>query len=116
MKHVELSQLLVLDRMTSQFFCRLIQNQNTRIVNLCDSDNLGKIVSNADVEIEISKEYFGGELVDEKEAITLLTGANMLNLVGNRIVKLALSLNLASKDSVRIIDNISFLLVYKSIQ
>ena len=55
---MELSQLLVLDRMHSQFFYRLIQNQNIRIVNLCDSDNLGKIVSNADVEIEISKEYF----------------------------------------------------------
>ncbi len=116
MKLAELSQLLVLNRMPPQFFYRLIQNQDIRIVNLCDSDNLGKIISNADVEIEISKEYFGGQLVDEKEAIDLLTGFNVLTLVGNRIVKLALSLNLASEDSVRIIDGISFLLVYRSIQ
>ena len=102
--------------MPSQFFYRLIHNQNIKIANLCDSDNLGKTVSNADVEIEISKAYFGGQLVDEKEAIDLLTGSSMLNLVGNRIVKLALSLNLASEDSVRIIDGISFLLVYQSIQ
>ena len=102
--------------MPSQFFYRLIHNQNIKIANLCDFDNLGKTVSNADVEIEISKAYFGGQLVDEKEAIDLLTRSSMLNLVGNRIVKLALSLNLASEDSVRIIDGVSFLLVYQSIQ
>lgn len=43
----------------------------------------------------------------------MLKSSSVLNLVGNRIVKLALELRLAKENSIKVIDNIPFLMIFR---
>ena len=82
------------------------------MINICDIDLLGKKIDKGDFIIDISKDYFLEEEIDEKEAIILLKSSSVLNLVGKKIVELALRLKLAKENSVKVIENIPFLMIF----
>jgi hypothetical protein len=83
------------------------------IVNLCDEESLGKTVRENDLNLEISEEFFGGETATIDEAISLMKTCHVANLVGNRIVRLAIDSELATPDAVRKVGETSFLMIYK---
>lgn len=95
------------------FALRKIKYQETTMINICDIELLDKEINKGDFVIQISKNYFLEEEIDEREAITILKSSSVLNLVGNRIVKLALELRLAKENSVKVIDNIPFLMIFR---
>ena len=82
------------------------------MINICDLDLAGKEINKGDFAINISKEYFQDEEINEEEATSLLTSSSMLNLVGKNIVTLALELKLAKGNSVKVIDDVPFLMVF----
>jgi hypothetical protein len=94
------------------FALRKIKYQETTMINICDIDLLGKEINKGDFIINISKDYFLEEEIDEKEAMILLKSSSVLNLVGEKIVNLALRLRLAKENSVKVIENVPFLMVY----
>lgn len=94
------------------FALRKIKYQETTMINICDIDLLGKEINKGDFVIDISKDYFLEEEIDEKEAIILLKSSSVLNLVGEKIVNLALRLRLAKENSVKTIENVPFLMVF----
>src|SRR5690242_13240315 len=91
---------------------RKIKYQETQMINMCDLDVLDKKIQNGDFMINISKEYYYSEEITNKEAIELLKSSSIINLVGQGIVGLALSLNLAKRNSVKTIENIPFLMIF----
>ncbi len=101
---------------SKSFHFRSITNANIHIVNICDTENLGKTISEGDYEIEISEDYFGGTVIDENQAIELLKKSDTLNLVGNDIVDMAIDLELVSIESIKKIEGVSFVLIYKFLQ
>ena len=101
---------------SKSFHFRSITDANIHIVNICDAENLGKTISEDDYEIEISEDYFGGTVIDENQAIELLKKSDTLNLVGNDIVDLAINLELVSIESIKKIEGVSFVLIYKFLQ
>lgn len=82
------------------------------MINICDLDLAGKEINKGDFTINISKEYFQDEEINEEEAARLLKSSSMLNLVGKNIVALALGLKLAKGNSVKVIDDVPFLMVF----
>ena len=54
------------------------------MINICDIDLLGKEIDKGDFIIDISKDYFLEEEIDENEAIILLKSSSVLNLVGKK--------------------------------
>ena len=82
------------------------------MINICDLDLAGKEINKGDFTINISKEYFQDEEINEEEAARLLKSSSMLNLVGKNIVTLALELKLAKGNSVKVIDDVPFLMVF----
>lgn len=94
------------------FALRKIKYQETTMINICDIDLLGKEIDKGDFIIDISKDYFLEEEIDENEAIILLKSSSVLNLVGKKIVELALRLKLAKENSVKVIGNIPFLMIF----
>jgi len=103
--------------MTSKsFHFRSITNADIHIVNICDTENIGTTISEGDYEIEVSEDYFGGTVIDENQAIELLKKSDTLNLVGNDIVDMAIDLELVSIESIKKIEGVSFVLIYKFLQ
>jgi hypothetical protein len=92
---------------------RKIKYQETQIINICDMNILGKTINQGEFTINISKEYYYSEEITNEEAITLLRSSSIINLVGQDIVGLALSLNLAKRNSVKTIENIPFLMIFR---
>lgn len=92
---------------------RKIKYKETQIINICDLNILGKKIQQGEVTINISKEYYYSEEITNKEAIKLLSSSSIINLVGQGIVGLALDLNFAKRNSVKIIEEIPFLMIFR---
>ena len=82
-------------------------------MNICDEELLGTTVRDDKVDMPISRDYFGSEKVNEKEAIQLIRTSSIVNLAGTRIVDKVLDANLASRRAVKNVGNVSFLMIYK---
>ena len=53
------------------------------LVNICDEELLGTTVKGDKIEMEISREYFGAEKVNENQAISLVRNGSIINLAGS---------------------------------
>jgi hypothetical protein len=97
----------------NNYALRKIKYQETQIINICDLNLIGREIKQEDFLINISKDYFYNEEITKEDAIKILNSSSIINMVGKDIVDLALSLNLAKKNSVKIIENIPFLMIFK---
>ncbi len=84
----------------SEFFVRIHDRMNGRVAAICDSDLLGKTLENEKFKIEISKSFYGGELLDESKIIKILEKERNVNIIGKRIVELCIKLNMINKDHI----------------
>ncbi|MDG6997420.1 MAG: DUF424 family protein [Nitrososphaerota archaeon] len=96
-----------------QFIARRIKYQNVVLVNICDEELLGTTVSGGNIDMSISRDYFGGEKVSEEQAIELVRGSSIVNLAGSRIVDCVLDEELANERAVKKVGQVSFLMIYK---
>jgi hypothetical protein len=96
-----------------QFIARTIRRENAVLVNICDEELLGATVKGEKIEMEISREYFGAEKVNELQAISLVRNGSIINLAGSRIVEKVVGQKLASEKSVKRVGPVAFLLIYK---
>jgi hypothetical protein len=63
--------------------------------------------------MHISKDYFGGQIVDGPEALKMMEESSIINLAGHRAVGIALANRLGAEQAVRRIDGVPFLMIYK---
>ena len=97
----------------STFSVRSIAWRDLNMLNVCDADLLGKTVKEGKLNMHISHDYFGGNLVGEEEALALMQRSGIINLAGKGSVEIAVENKLAAKEAVRTIDNVPFLMIYK---
>ncbi len=82
------------------FWIREIRTPNYGlIVAACDEELLDQKLWKGNLEITVSKDFYGGRLVDREEAEIALQRASSLNLMGERIVQLAEELGLIHKSA-----------------
>ena len=95
------------------FSARLINNNNTRLLNICDSDLLGKTIISENLSIKISESYYGEKLIKKEEAEHLLKKCDNINMVGEEIISLSIDLGVGSEHGIKKIGGIPFLIVFK---
>ena len=95
------------------FRARLINHNNTRMLNICDADLLGRTVKRDNFSLKISQEYYAGKVVEKEEAKDLLKESDSINMVGKEIISLSVDMGIGSQDGVKVIDGIPFLIVFK---
>lgn len=96
------------------FSVKVTDYQQTIMLNICDADLLGKKVTQDDLTMHISESYYGGKFVEQDQAETLLKNSAIINMTGKRTVDLSLKLGIGSKDAVKLISNIPFLIVFNT--
>jgi len=72
----------------------------------CDEDLLNQVYTEGKLRIEISSQFYGGELVNLEEAIFVLKQASFFNIVGENIIEEAIRNKLLSKEGVRFINGV----------
>ena len=95
------------------FSAHLINHNTTRMLNICDFDLLGKTLTRDKFSIKIDEKYYGEKIVNKEKAIELLENCNSINLVGNEIISLSISLGIGSLEGIKKINDIPFLIVFK---
>ena len=63
------------------FSARLVNQQNTSMLNICDYELLGKTITNHSLKIEINQAYYGEKKIDDVEAEYLLKKSTSINTV-----------------------------------
>ncbi|HET9774722.1 MAG TPA: DUF424 family protein [Nitrososphaeraceae archaeon] len=94
-----------------QYYVRKMRYQGSLMINICDENLLGKTIKDESVNIEITRDFFN-ELMSEEEIHYLLKRCSIANLIGERVIKKTLKLGLAKKESVKVISDIPFLMIY----
>ena len=97
----------------AEYVVRLMNWNGLRLLNVCEKELLGSVVKGDGLEMRISEDYFGGEVVEREEVIRLVKECEIVNLVGNEIVEAVVEEGLANGDAVRIIGGVSFLMIFK---
>ena len=97
-----------------QYSVRISDYQKNIMVNMSDVKLIGKDVIDGELKINISENYYGKQIVDREEAISLLKSASIMNLVGKETISLAIEDGIGSKDGVKIISDIPFLIIFNT--
>ena len=96
-----------------RFSIKLTDYQKNAMLNICDADLLGKKITEKELELHISKSYYGEKIVEKEEAKTLLKKSSIINMVGKETISLSTSLGIGSEDGVKEISGVPFLIVFK---
>ena len=92
---------------------KIISASGNLMLNICDPELVDKTLHDGKTKIRINPNYYAERDVDEHEAKNLLTKCNSINMVGEKTISLATSLGLGSEKSVRRIEGVPFLILFK---
>jgi len=88
------------------FWCKVFVVKHDTLVAMCDEDLLEKKIRTKELTIKISKNFYGGEKIDEKTALKLLDVATIGNLFGKNVVELAKRQGLVAEENIISINGI----------
>ena len=95
------------------FSARLINHKDTSMLNICDTELLGRTLNKGSFTLKISEKYYAQKVVEKEEAKDLLRRSNNINMVGKEIISLSVDMGIGSQEGVKEIDGVPFLLVFK---
>ena len=95
------------------FSTKIISASGNLMLNICDPELVNKTVHDGNTKIKINPNYYDERDVDEHEAKNLLENCTSINMVGEKTISLAISLGICSEKSIKRIEWIPFLIVFK---
>ena len=96
-----------------QFSVKVSDYQKNLMLNICDKDLLGKTIVQDQLNMNISKSYYGEKIIEHEEAKNLIKNASIINMVGKDTISLSLKLGVGSENGVKKIGGVPFLIVFK---
>ncbi len=95
------------------FYTKIYRVHGEVIVAICDKELLGKRFEEGDIVIDVKKDFYGGSLIDQEEVLKLLEEGTIINLVGKKIVSIAIEIGLVDKENVLVVKDVPHAQVYK---
>jgi len=96
-------------------YLKIHDNPAGKVVAVCDAELIGKILKdeNGYMDLEKYRSFYVGEKADEGKVKKALGSFDSANLVGKKVVGIALDMGLASSDDVNYINRIPYIQLYK---
>ncbi|MBI2076169.1 MAG: DUF424 family protein [Candidatus Aenigmarchaeota archaeon] len=82
-----------------QFSYSVFKQGEEILLAVSDIDIVGKTFAEKDLQLDVSKEFYGSKSGDEKEVIKLLKTATIVNAVGNDIISLLIREDIIERKS-----------------
>jgi hypothetical protein len=76
------------------------------LVACCDEDCIGRTFREGRLKLSPETKFYGSIAIELPEALLLMDGADILNLVGRRIVRVAIERGLVHPDAVITVDGV----------
>jgi hypothetical protein len=97
----------------SRYAARTTPYQGSVMVDICDLGLIGSKLEQDGLVINLTKEYYQQQIIEQPHAQELLQKCEIANLVGEGIVKQAIEMRLAKEASIKRIAGVPFLMIYK---
>jgi hypothetical protein len=101
------------EKVIQRYGLRTMKYQGSTMINICDIELIGLKLEQGELIVDLSKEYFQQEIIEDSQAERLLRSCSIANLVGERIVKMALDLRYAKEVTIKRISGVPFLMIFK---
>ena len=95
------------------FAVRRAEYRGNVLVNICDEELVGRTVTEGQLKVHLSREFYSGEVVGMGEALRLIRTCSIVNLAGSRSVALAVDNDVGAPEAIREIEEVPFLMIYK---
>ena len=95
-----------------QFAIRSTNYQKQSMLNICDAALLGKKISENELTMHISENYYGERFVEKDEAESLLKNSSIINMAGKETISLSLKLGIGSEKAVKTVSDVPFLIIF----
>lgn len=82
-----------------------------RVVGMCDENLLGRTFREGDLVLEVSEEFFGGDLLELDEALHIAETSENVMAVGEVIVSKLVEVGLAHPESVLRIAGVPYVIL-----
>ena len=86
-------------------------SEDRTVVAICDEDILGKKFTKGDIQLEVFESFYGGDKKTDDEVRELLCTCDNLNIVGKKVVKLALEVGVVNLQDVMYIGELPYTLI-----
>jgi len=87
-------------------FLKIHIRNEIETVAACDEELLNQVFKEGNLRIEISNQFFGGNLINIDDAIYILKQASYFNIVGEKIINKAIDCQILPKEGVRFINGV----------
>lgn len=94
------------------YYVKIHERGKTRITAICDKNILGKTFEEGEMQINISERFYKGEVVDGNAIVKEMFDAEVLNIIGNKIVELALKNNIIKRENIANICGVAHAEIY----
>ncbi len=86
---------------------KIHKKEGRTIVAVCDKELIGQKIEEGDKQLDLTSEFYNGEeITDTGEIGDLLRNADIINLVGEKSIKLGIEEGLIDQESIIKIKNI----------
>jgi hypothetical protein len=79
---------------------KIYKRGNDLLIGACDEKLLGKKFEEGKLQIDVKREFYGGERIDPKALKKLLIDATIANLVGEETIRCAIEMGLIDPDCI----------------
>ncbi|WP_440950273.1 DUF424 domain-containing protein [Methanosphaerula subterraneus] len=83
------------------------------VVAVCDRELQNQVLTDEGREVRIHESFYGNRLVDEEEVRAALDGASNINLMGERVVAIAINMGLLERSACIFIGSVPHALIYR---
>lgn len=87
------------------FWSKSHSAKGKKVVAICDENLLEKKIGK-DRKVLVKKSFYGGKLINEKEASELMKNSNVCNLLGKDTIELALRNKFITEENVMFIGDV----------
>ena len=87
-------------------FLKIHVRNEIETVAACDEELLNKVFKEGNLRIEISNQFFGGNLIQLEEAVDILKHAAYFNIVGKNIIDKAIDNKILPKEGISSINGV----------
>jgi uncharacterized protein len=81
-------------------YLKLHNSEESTVVAVCDKSLLGKIITEGEKELNISEDFYKGELKNKEEVIEILKQATNANLIGEESISCGIEAKIISEENI----------------
>ncbi len=87
-------------------YLKVHTREDLETIACCDEELLNQVYKEGNLKIVISKQFFGGRLIDLEDAILILREAACFNIVGEKIIKKVVEIGIIPQEGIRYINGV----------